>query len=187
MATEVVGGDLFSETVILLLEYGESGAMGLVVNRPTDVELAELLEDAEEIPGRPQAVYWGGPVEMDTLSALAHAGAPVEDADEIVASVYRIPFDKALEDAATDPASIRFYLGYAGWAPGQLDYELARDSWHVLPASDELIFADDPKRLWQRLKPTQEYRAAGSIQQTRHATAIMAHPRVVPQQFEHSQ
>lgn len=160
VSTEVVGGDLFAETVILILEYGESGAMGLVVNRPTEVELGELLEDADEAPDHAQRVYWGGPVEMHSLSALAHTGTPAGIADEIIESVYRMPFGDALESAATNPAGVRFYLGYAGWAPGQLDYELARDSWHVLPASAEIVFADDPKQLWQRLKPVQEYRAA---------------------------
>ena len=182
VATEVVGGDLFAETVILLLEYGDAGAMGLVVNRPTDVALGELLEDAEEIPDPPPTIYWGGPVAMSTLSALVHRDAPAESADTIIESVVRLPFDAALENAATDPASVRFYLGYAGWAPGQLDYELARDSWHVLPASDEIVFSEDPKRLWQRLKPAQQYRAAlQSIQKAGHPAPKAAYPRVVPE------
>lgn len=163
VATEAVGGDLFGETVILLLEYGESGAMGLVVNRPTEVALSELLDDITESSGHEGTIYWGGPVEMDSLSALLHSSTPSEGADEIVTSVYRIPFDDALEGAAADMERIRFYLGYAGWAPGQLDYELARNSWHVLPASDEIVFADEPKRLWQQLKPTEEYRAAAQL------------------------
>ena len=182
VATEVVGGDLFGETVILLLEYSDAGAMGLVVNRPTDVALGELLEDGEEVPEPPPTVYWGGPVAMDSLSALGHRVAPGESTDEIVESIYRIPFDEALENAEADPASVRFYLGYAGWAPGQLDYELARGSWHVLTASDEIVFTDDPEELWQRLKPAQQYRAAAhSIQEAGHSAAKAAYARVVPE------
>ena len=183
VATEVVGGDLFSETVILLLEYSDAGAMGLVVNRPTEVGLGELLEDSEEIPEPPPTVYWGGPVEMSKVSALGHKGGPDgEGADEVIESVYRLPFDEALENAAADPASVRFYLGYAGWAPGQLDYEMARDSWHVLPASDELVFSEDPKQLWQRLRPAQEYRAAvQSIQEAGHSASEASDPRIVPE------
>lgn len=160
VATEGVIGDVFVETVILLLHYDESGAMGLVVNRPTEVALGELLDDVAESSGHERTVYWGGPVEMDSLSALMRVDTPAEDADEVVASVYRIPVDDALKDAAAGPESVRFYLGYAGWAGGQLDYELARGTWHVVPASDDIVFAEDPKRLWQRLKPVQEYRAA---------------------------
>ena len=87
----------------------------------------------------------------------------IDGADEIVESVYRIPFDDALADASADPARVRFYLGYAGWAAGQLDYELSRGSWHVLPGSADTVFADDPKLLWERLTPKREFRAdAGS-------------------------
>ena len=94
--------------------------------------------------------------------------------------MYRLPFDEALENAAADPASVRFYLGYAGWAPGQLDYELARESWHVLPASEEIVFSDDPKQLWQRLKPALQYRAAvQSIQETGHSASKTTNPGVV--------
>ena len=156
VATESVGGEIFAETVILLLAYDESGAMGLVVNRPTELDLGELLEDTEDTADYQQAVYWGGPVGMGTLSALVHAGSPVGGADEITESVRRVPFDDALEIASAEPASVRFYLGYAGWAPGQLDHELARGSWHVLPATDEIVFADDPKRLWEILKPVEQ-------------------------------
>jgi putative transcriptional regulator len=157
VATEEVRGEIFAETVILLLAHDESGAMGLVVNRPTEVGLEELLEETEAIAGYRTTVYWGGPVEMDSLSALANSGASAEAAEEIVTSVYRVPFDAALEKAAAEPASTRFYLGYAGWAPGQLDHELARGSWLVLPGSGDIVFADDPKRLWERLRPIDEY------------------------------
>ena len=182
VATEEVGGDLFAKTVILLLDYSDAGAMGLVVNRPTEVELGEILDDTEEIPEPPPTVYWGGPVAMSSLSALGHRGARSESVDEIIESVYRLPFDEALENAAADPASVRFYLGYAGWAPGQLDHELARDSWLVLPASDAIVFSDDPKQLWQRLKPAQEYRAAlQSIQETGHAASKATDPGIIPE------
>ena len=160
VATEEVHGEIFAETVILLLAYDESGAMGLVVNRPTEVSLEELLEETKAVAGDRTTVYWGGPVEMDSLSALAKSGASAEAAEQVVTSVYRVPFDTAMEKAAAEPASARFYLGYAGWAPGQLDHELARGSWHVLPASSDIVFADDPKRLWDRLRPIEEYVAA---------------------------
>jgi putative transcriptional regulator len=159
VATESVRGEIFAETVILLLAYGESGAMGLVVNRPTELDLGELLEETDDTADYRQAVYWGGPVSMGTLSALVHSDTPAGGADEIVESVRRVPFDDALEVASVDPASVRFYLGHAGWAPGQLDHELARGSWLVLPATDEIVFADDPKRLWETLRPVEQFMA----------------------------
>ncbi len=160
VATELVGGDVFAQTVVLLLHYEEAGAMGLVVNRPTEVRPEELLPDADAILGYDGTLYWGGPVQMHSLRALLRTDTPFEGADVIVDSVHGVPFDDALKEAASDPASVRFYIGYAGWSAGQLDHELARGSWHVLPASDEIVFAYDPELLWKRLLPAPAYRAA---------------------------
>lgn len=160
VATELVGGDVFVQTVILLLHYDETGAIGLVVNRPTEVRPEELLADAEAIPGYDGTLYWGGPVQMHSLRALFRTDTPSEGADEIVDSVHGVPFDDALKMAGSGPASVRFYIGYAGWSAGQLDHELARGSWHVQPASDEIVFAYEPELLWKRLAPAPAYRAA---------------------------
>lgn len=160
VATELVGGEVFAQTVILLLHYDETGAMGLVINRPTEIQPGQLLDDADAIPGYDGALYWGGPVQMHSLRALLRTGTPSEGADEIVGSVHGVPFNDALKEAASDPASVRFYIGYTGWAAGQLDHELARGSWLVQPASDEIVFAYDPELLWKRLLPAPAYRAA---------------------------
>ena len=69
-------------------------------------------------------------------------------------------YEDALDGVPEDSASLRFFIGYAGWAPGQLDNELAHGSWRVLPGSSEHIFAKEPRTLWQRLTPAQEQRAA---------------------------
>ena len=160
VANEFVVGEFFAKTVILLLHYDETGAMGLVVNRPTEVELGELLADVEAISGYSGTLYWGGPVRMNSLRALLRADTPPEDSQEVVDSVYQLPVDDALEEVAMDPASLRFFIGYAGWSAGQLDHELGRGDWLVVPASDELVFAEDPGLLWDRLTPVNKYRAA---------------------------
>ena len=159
VATELVG-DVFVQTVILLLQYDETGAMGLVVNRPTEVRPEEFLADADAIPGYDGTLYWGGPVKMQSLRALLRTDTPSEGGDEIVDSVHGVPFDDALKVAVADPASVRFYIGYAGWLAGQLDHELARGSWHVQPASDEIVFAYEPELLWKQLLPAPAYRTA---------------------------
>ena len=163
VATELVQGELFANTVILLLHYDDTGAFGLVVNRPTEVRPEELLDDEEGIAGYTGTLFWGGPVHMDSLRALLRTDEPPEDAEKIVASVYLVSFEAALEQGPADPAALRLFIGYAGWAPGQLDYELARGSWRVLPGSDDLVFDDEPETLWKRLAPAQEQRAADTI------------------------
>jgi len=160
VATELVRGDIFDETVILLLHYDETGAMGIVVNRPTDIEPEELLAGVDAISGYSGTLYWGGPVKMNTLHALLRTDAPPEGAQAIVDSVYYVGNDDRLKDAPMDLASLRFFIGYAGWAAGQLEHEFSRGSWHVVPASDEHVFAEDPRALWERLSPPREHRAA---------------------------
>ena len=160
VATELVQGDVFAQTVILLLHYDENGAMGIVVNRPTDIDPEELTADVDALSGYSGTLYWGGPVQMNSLRALLRTDTPPKGAQAIVDSVYQVHIDDGLKDSPTDPASLRFFIGYAGWAAGQLDREMDRDSWHVVPASDEHVFAEDPRALWKRLTPPHEYRAA---------------------------
>lgn len=159
VAAESVGGEIFAKTVILLLHYDDAGAMGLVVNRPTDVRPQEVLEENDGIVFYDGALYWGGPVQMASLRALLRTDTPPEGAQHIVGSIHAVAVDDAFEVAASNPASVRIFIGYSGWGAGQLDYELARGSWHVLPASDAFVFAPDPKLLWHRLLPTSGFRA----------------------------
>ena len=160
VATDVVHGELFARTVVLLLFYDETGAFGLVINRPTDVKLDELLEDEDAIAGYSGTLFWGGPVQMDSLRALLLTDEPPEGAEKIIESVYLVSYEDALEGVPRDPARLRFYLGYAGWAPGQLDSEMARGSWRIVPGSSEFVFAEDPGALWKRLMPAEEQRAS---------------------------
>ena len=159
VATELVQGEMFAKTVVLLLHYDETGAFGLVVNRPTDVEPRELVADDEALAGYGGKLFWGGPVHMDSLRALLLTDDPPAEAEKIVESVYLVSFEDAFEQGDEDPAAVRLFIGYAGWAPGQLDFEMARGSWRVLPATDELVFAEEPDKLWKRLAPAQEQRA----------------------------
>jgi len=163
VATELVRGEVFAQTVILLLHYDEHGAIGIVVNRPTDIEPEELVADIEAFSAYSGTLFWGGPVRMDSLLALLRTDTPPEEAEAIVDSVYQVRIDDELKDIPADLASLRFFIGYAGWGAGQLDREMDRGSWHVVPASDEHIFAEDPRALWKRLMPPREHRAATQL------------------------
>jgi putative transcriptional regulator len=160
VATEEVQGELFANTVVLLLHYDETGAFGLVVNRPTEVQPAEVLGDDEAIADYRGTLFWGGPVHMDSLRALLLTDSPPAEAEKIVESVYLVSYEDALAASPADTTRMRLFIGYAGWAPGQLDRELAHGSWRVIPASSELVFSADPQTLWNRLAPKDEQRAA---------------------------
>ena len=159
VATELVRGDIFVQSVVLLLHYDETGAMGLVVNRPTEVGMDELVADDDAISAYSGPIYWGGPVQMNSLRALMSTDKAPEGAEIIIDSVYLVPVTDALENAPQDVPDLRLFMGYAGWAPGQLDHEMAKGSWHVVPASKESVFAKDPGQLWKQLAPPREHRA----------------------------
>ncbi|HWM29905.1 MAG TPA: YqgE/AlgH family protein [Woeseiaceae bacterium] len=160
VATDEVRGEIFARTLILLLHFDEAGAMGLVVNRPTDVTPVEVMDDPAVLADYRGTLFWGGPVEMAGLRVLLRSDSAPEGATMVVDNVHLVPFDAAMKGTPADATSLRIYIGYAGWAAGQLDYELARGSWEVRAATDELVFADDPRSIWERLKPVREYRAA---------------------------
>jgi putative transcriptional regulator len=160
VATELIRGDIFVQTVVLLLHYDETGAAGIVVNRPTEVALDEVLEDRHEYSDYGGRMYWGGPVQMNSIRALMQTDTPPKGAERIIGSVYLVPFNEDLRKTLGDASRLHFFIGYAGWAPGQLDRELAIGSWHVLPASDDIVFAEDPAQLWRRLAPGEDLRTS---------------------------
>ena len=160
VATELVGGPAFTESVVLILRYNESGALGLIVNRPTDIDPAEALPDLDGVSKYEGSLYFGGPVEMHTLRVLLRTESPPQDAIKILDGIYMVPLTEALLALEPDSSSLRLYLGYAGWAPGQLERELSEGSWNILQATAETVFPDEPADLWRRLKPAEILRAS---------------------------
>ena len=160
VATEQIQGPVFSQTVILLLQYNEDGAMGLIVNRPTDIAPSEVAADTEAFDDYDDPLYFGGPVHVGAVHVLMRTDTPPDGAERIVGSVYVVGVEAGLERAGSGEDSVRFYMGFAGWGPGQLDQEIARGSWQILPASHEHVFAEDSAGLWERLNTPTEYRAA---------------------------
>ncbi len=159
VATDEVRGSNFAETVILLLHYDEFGAQGLVVNRRLGTAPAELLPDDDTLRGYSGTVFWGGPVQLSTLRVLVRTDNPSDDAVSIFGNVYQVPVDEGVAAFPLDDANVRFFVGYAGWSPGQLDRELRFGSWQVLPASESSVFATDPGAVWKSLRPVEQLRA----------------------------
>jgi len=160
VATGDVFGPIFAESVILLLHYDEFGAMGLVVNRPLGTKPADALPGIQALAEYDGTLYWGGPVQQYALRALLRTDIVPGHALPVFSSVYLVPPTAELLARASSPERLRFYVGYAGWAAGQLDAEIARGSWQVLPASEQAVFAEKPGELWKKLSPPREYRAA---------------------------
>jgi putative transcriptional regulator len=145
---------LFAESVILLVHYGEGGALGLMVNRRTTVPISRALREFPGASARTDPVFVGGPVELDTVFALARAPHSPEGAAGVLGDVYFITARGALEKAlggTTSPTGLRVYLGYCGWGPRQLNNEMRRGGWYIFDRSEDLAFDAEPSKLWTKL------------------------------------
>jgi len=154
---------IFAESVVLLLNYdADAGAMGVIVNHRTSVGAGEVLPPEAGAGRYPGPMYVGGPVEMHVIIALLRTERPPATSLSIFGDVHLTPPEKALaENPGADASRLRFYVGYAGWAPGQLEGEIARGDWHIRPASADLVFAKEPDDVWRTLVPPQGLQVAG--------------------------
>jgi putative transcriptional regulator len=140
----------FVETVVLLVDYDDNGALGVVVNRPTDVPLTTALPEVKELRKRKDLVFLGGPVARDRMVLLLRATAEPPQSVQVFDKVYATGSLSALRHSIGHGESVRAYAGYAGWGPGQLDAEVARGDWLIGPADSKAIFDDPPDDLWSR-------------------------------------
>lgn len=141
----------FRQTVILLCEYSSDGALGVVLNRPTELAVSTLIDGFQSVAGG-ETVYAGGPVAKDGMLILCRSdqlcdGHSVFDGVFVPKDLEKIKTPGALGDYG----EIRCYLGYAGWGAGQLECELEEGSWMVLPSDSTLIFDADSSILWQQM------------------------------------
>ena len=153
VASRGLGDPDFAGTVVLLVRYDEKGALGLILNRRTDVPLSRVL-DLEAAKDRSDPVYLGGPVGPSAVFALFKSSAKLEKAENIFGGVYLIS-DKALFEqtisARPDPGVFHVYLGYAGWTQDQLRTEAQSGAWFVFPADAATVFNSDPDSLWLQM------------------------------------
>jgi putative transcriptional regulator len=134
--------DYFERTVILMLAHGEEGAMGVVLNRPSELDVADAVPALADAAGDDEMVHLGGPVSPRSVVALAEFDDPDDAANHVFGAVGVL--DPERVDAAV--GRLRVFSGYAGWGPGQLELELEQDAWFVVPALPEDPFLDQD--LW---------------------------------------
>lgn len=154
VASPRLDGSWFERSVVLLLDYGEQGAVGLIVDRPSRLLLADLLPEIPELRTRKDPVFLGGPVDHSSLFMLLRSARPPPESRPVLADVHLSQSLVALRSLlGRDVAGSRFraYAGCAGWAPGQLDAEISRGDWMIAPGSAEDVFSRNPLELWQRL------------------------------------
>lgn len=143
-----LAGSAFHHTVVLVCEHNAEGAFGLVLNRPSNIQVSDALRD---VPLALAAVplFVGGPVEARMLSVLVYD--PTTE-DGIIPGLHLVNSPDDL--GAAGAGQVKFFAGYAGWAPGQLDGEMKRDAWIAHPARVETVFDPEPATLWKRILRT---------------------------------
>ena len=144
----------FAETVILLVEHGDQGAMGVVLNRPTHIPLATALQGLEEGKNRKDMVLWGGPVAMTRVMTIVRAATPPAGSHPVFADVYvtasRAVLRQALGHKGKDNR-FRAFAGHAGWGPGQLENEIARGDWLIVTGDPAFVFDRAAETMWPAL------------------------------------
>lgn len=151
----------FDRTVVLLLEHTEEGALGVVLNRPSELDLAEALPEWGALALEPAVVFVGGPVQTGSLIGLAAAwtDAKVEGWTPLIGRVGAVDLEHP-DALAPGVGEVRIFSGYAGWASGQLEGELEVGAWFVLDAAPDDAFSPEPDRLWRTVLRRQGGRMA---------------------------
>ena len=142
----------FARTVVLLVNHDADGALGVVLNRPSELSPVHDLADWVHLLASPEVVFLGGPVDPD--AAVGLAATPEQSEGSGV----------QLVDLSTDPGDlavpVRVFAGYAGWGPQQLEAELVEGGWLVTSAEEGDVFTDQPEELWRRVLSRQPGRVA---------------------------
>jgi len=141
----------FARTIVLICQHSEEGALGLVLNRPGELVIGAVAPELAGITGEDAVIDSGGPVQPDALLVLGE----FEDASyagmAVIGTVGLMGDGREIDDLVGVTRRARAFAGYAGWGPGQLDAEVARDDWFVAPAGIDDIFDPDPDELWRRV------------------------------------
>jgi putative transcriptional regulator len=154
----------FRHTVVLVGEHNAEGALGVILNRPLSVTVAEAVPPLGGLVGRGEFLFEGGPVQPSSPVLLAEFAHP-ELADLLVFGTVGFLVGEVSEDARPGILRARVYAGYSGWGPGQLEQEMEQGSWILEPALEDDVFTEAPDTLWRRIleRKGPEYRSLSRV------------------------
>lgn len=154
VSSVVLSDGVFDQTVVLLLDFDESGALGVVLNRFANLELSDVLPQWQDLVCDPAVLFEGGPVSPNGAVCLASLAEGVPEPPgwrRVYDDIGLLHLDTPTELADGAYRDLRIFAGYAGWSPKQLEGELLRGMWHVLASEYEDVFGPDPDDLWRRV------------------------------------
>jgi len=155
----------FAGTVVYVLDHSDSGTLGVVLGRPSQVEIRDVLPGWCDLAVAPGVFHVGGPCETDTALCLATSPAAVAEGDsplrQVADGVYLVDLDSDPDDLQEEVTGLRVFAGYAGWSPGQLAGEIAEGAWACVPGrSDDVLSRVSGPELWRTVMGRQTGRLA---------------------------
>ncbi len=152
VAMPVLDDPEFTRSVVLLIDHDEDGALGVVLNRASDVPVSDATDSLIDLISAPDVLFGGGPVEPDALVAIGHATDGVGQTETtFVEGLRLVDLDQDPVIAGVELSQVRLFAGYAGWAPGQLEHEVWNGAWIVVDAEPSDVFTAAPEALWHQV------------------------------------
>lgn len=151
IAAPVLVDPNFRRTVVLILEHTSEGAVGLVLNRPSELVAGDAVPELSALVNGGDHVWLGGPVQPQAVIAMAEFTHGVTAERSVVGPIAPLEIESDVEQTADQVSRVRVFAGYAGWGEGQLDGELEEDAWFTAPALPGDVFTDDHATLWNRV------------------------------------
>jgi len=161
VATPALVDRNFYRTVILILDHGAEGALGVVLNRPSTTGVGEAVPEWQDLVSAPPVVFIGGPVSLTSALCLAFGdGGSTAGWQPVIGRVGILSLGGEPSELKVAVESLRVFAGYAGWSAGQLEGEIAAGGWYVVDAEPGDIATAEPQRLWRAVLARQSTRLA---------------------------
>ena len=161
----------FKEAVVLITKPKGGGPFGVIINRPLELRLSEIFAEFDSLKDSKDVLYFGGPVKPNGFVFLVHSRERPPRGLSVLKDIYFTGDTDLIEkmlNRSKPTEGLRIFVGYSGWGPGQLQREIARGDWLILPANAETVFGKNPKGMWREL-----IERAG-VQKTRFTEGFLA-------------
>lgn len=163
VASVLLADGVFNQTVVLVLDSDEDGALGVILNEVSQTPLEAVLPDWVKTVSEPPVLFHGGPVSPNGAICIASVLSAREEPPgwrRLFDDVGLLHLDTPIEIVAGAYRNLRIFAGYAGWSAGQLQAEIGQGMWHVLPATYEDVFSTAPLQLWRTMLRRQQSQLA---------------------------
>ena len=142
VATPQLEDPNFRRSVLLLVEHGPDGSLGVVLNRPSTTSLDGVLPGWALTTGSPSRIFSGGPVQPDALLALAPTSTAWVGSTQVTEQIAMLDLEADIDPDQIDATSVRYFIGYSGWSPGQLGFEIEEGAWWTFESTNDVLLLD---------------------------------------------